>query len=272
MDDKRQPREDKTQSKGLSIGGSSDFVLEKHIFSNVFEKDIRRVFMYKKAERIAKSIHLIVPAFSHAPELRKRFESIAVALIVASVESPHEGRQAMSKDLLVLSSILSVARESGFLSPMNADLISREVHHLLQELAAYEDPRIILPEIPTLAELARTKNAPQARPIAETAKGRAAARPEAARGKNEFQGHSKGHVISDASRITRRETILSVLKGKESAYIRDISSLIRGVSEKTIQRELQGLVQDGLVVRSGERRWTQYSIPNNAPDELIPST
>jgi hypothetical protein len=36
--------------------------------------------------------------------------------------------------------------------------------------------------------------------------------------------------------------------------------MIRDVSEKTIQRELQALIDSGEVVKRGERRWTQYAL------------
>ena len=37
------------------MSNSDDFVFEKGIFNNIFEKDIRRVFIYKKAEQLAES-------------------------------------------------------------------------------------------------------------------------------------------------------------------------------------------------------------------------
>jgi hypothetical protein len=36
--------------------------------------------------------------------------------------------------------------------------------------------------------------------------------------------------------------------------------VVRGVSEKTIQRELSLLVLEGTVRKQGERRWTTYSL------------
>ena len=75
---------------------------------------------------------------------------------------------------------------------------------------------------------------------------------------------SKGHIkdsSADSEAVKdRREGILSVIKNKGFTSIKDISTVIRGISEKTIQRELQGLVEAGLVVRQGERRWSRYSL------------
>src|SRR6266481_1219197 len=115
---------------------TTDFVLEKSIFSNIFEKDIRRVFIYKKAERLAKAIHLVAPAFRNSPALRDRLDQVAVGLVDAAILPPTSARDALSRELLALSSVLSIGRTGGLLSSMNAELIAREAHQLLQEIAA----------------------------------------------------------------------------------------------------------------------------------------
>ncbi len=56
----------------------------------------------------------------------------------------------------------------------------------------------------------------------------------------------------------RAERILDFIRKQKSASIKDIASTIKGCSEKTIQRELGGLIQAGLVRRVGERRWSLY--------------
>src|SRR3989338_9631811 len=134
---------------------SEDFVLEKNIFNNIFEKDIRRVFIYKKAERLAKAIHLITPAFAESMSLRNRIDAIAVGLVDAAILPSGAARLALSRELLALSSVLSIARTGGLLSPMNAELIAREAHILLQEVAADEEPRLFLDDAPTLSAIAK---------------------------------------------------------------------------------------------------------------------
>ncbi len=58
----------------------------------------------------------------------------------------------------------------------------------------------------------------------------------------------------------RRAAILSVIQNKKKVSIKDISTLIRTVSEKTIQRELTALITEGIVRKEGERRWSTYSL------------
>ncbi|KND46815.1 MAG: hypothetical protein AB199_00040 [Parcubacteria bacterium C7867-004] len=248
---------------------SSDFVLDKDIFSSVFEKDIRRVYVYKKAERLAKAIHLIAPAFINSGSLRDRLDRVSVHLIDAAILPPVASREALSRELLALSSLLSIARTGGMLSAMNAELIAREAHTLLQEVATYEEPRLVLEEVPTLSMLAKTvaesegKSASRLRSLA-----RVMYDPEVAGGE---ETQDKGHITdikdnarnqtSTASKVSdRRDAILSVLRLKGPSSIKQLSTVIRDVSEKTIQRELGALIAEGRVLRAGDRRWTTYSL------------
>jgi hypothetical protein len=73
-----------------------------------------------------------------------------------------------------------------------------------------------------------------------------------------------GDISTDAylvySQMTdRAERIKTVLDAKPQATVKDIAEVITDVSEKTIQRELNSLIEKGEVVREGERRWSKYS-------------
>lgn len=75
----------------------------------------------------------------------------------------------------------------------------------------------------------------------------------------------EGDISSDAylvySQLTdRAERIKTVLEAKPQASIKDIAEVITDVSEKTIQRELNSLIEKGQVIREGERRWSRYSV------------
>lgn len=287
MSDKGHKKDTSIAKAGKTNANISDFVLDKAIFSGVFEKDIRRVYLYKKAERLAKAIHLIGPAFAHTPALRDRLDRVALGLVDAAVLSPAASREALSRELLVLSSILGIAHTSGVLSPMNADLIAREAHQLLAEVAGYEEPRLTLEEVPTLAALAKAASAvtpPDTRdaaaplrslaritydPVFDDESGTAAPTAPAAttpRSKGQSLGHTKDTAAPARGAAPqrapggRRESILSILRAKGPSYIKDISLVIRDVSEKTIQRELAQMVAEGIIVRKGDRRWTTYEL------------
>jgi len=240
-----------------------DFVLEKSIFNNIFEKDIRRVFIYKKAERLAKALHLIAPAFSESVSLRNRIDAIAIGLVDGAVLPPGVARTALSRELLSLSSVLAIARTGGLLSAMNTELIAREAHILLQEVAVYEEPRLFMDEAPTLSGIAKSAqkkevllSAPHTA-LRHVPTRRTAPRAPAEIDKGQIKDTSK---TPEAHVKDRREAVMSVIRSKGSVSIKDISTLIRGVSEKTIQRELFALIESGAVLKQGERRWSTYSL------------
>lgn len=232
------------------------FVLDKSIFSNIFEKDIKRVYIYKKTERLAKAIHLLTPAFENSLPLKNKIESIAVSLVDAAILSPSSARVALSRELLALSSILSIARNSGLVSVMNAEMISREAHLLLSEIAQYEEPRLFMDEVLTLPELfkssssARSSEGQVQRTKDQDVRGQ---RPQA-------NTQSKGQIKDTSNKTSRRDSIMDVLKSKGPSYIKDISTVVLNVSEKTIQRELNSLISEGVVAKRGDRRWTTYTL------------
>jgi DNA-binding transcriptional ArsR family regulator len=127
---------------------------------------------------------------------------------------------------------------------MNVDLISHEAHVLLGEIASYEEPRISFEPMDTLAELAKQFNRVDSVP----------------REVRKASPISKGHVTDIAQSDTRQSAILDIVRSKGTVYIKDISMVIRDVSEKTIQRALSKLVGEGILEKRGERRWTAYSL------------
>ncbi len=227
---------------------TDSFVLEKSIFSNIFEKDIRRVFIYQKAERLSRVIQLITPAFQNTPAMKARIDAIAVGLVDSAILPTTEVRTALSRELLALSSILSIARTGNILSAMNADIIAREAHGLLQEVASYEEPNLMIEDAPSLPDIARRAG----KVSVQNKKG------------THQESVIKGAVSEGRKKISagspRKESIVEILKDKGQSSIKDISTRLRGVSEKTIQRELHALVKDGRVNKTGERRWSRYEM------------
>lgn len=229
---------------------SEDFVLEKSIFSSIFDKDIRRVFIYNKAERLAKAIHLIIPAFANALSLKEKLSTISVGLLDAAMLPPIEARKVLPRELLSLSSILSLARSGNLLSSMNVAIIMSEAQTLLNEVALYEEPRLSPEEAPTLSTIARNAHSQNTQSLQKPSQ----------KAKEVSKGHIKDIQRPNERVKDRQGTILSVITDKGTVSIKDISTLIRGVSEKTIQRELSDLIEKGMIAKKGERRWSTYSL------------
>jgi hypothetical protein len=66
----------------------------------------------------------------------------------------------------------------------------------------------------------------------------------------------KRHVSEEKK--DRINKILGFIKDKGDISVKDIMSVIEGVATKTIQRDLQYLIDRGQIKQTGERRWARY--------------
>ncbi len=69
--------------------------------------------------------------------------------------------------------------------------------------------------------------------------------------------------VSGEDKKERRDAIMRTIRSKGQVTIKDIAENIRGCSEKTIQRDLQELIQHGVLIREGEKRWAVYKLAMN---------
>ncbi len=61
-------------------------------------------------------------------------------------------------------------------------------------------------------------------------------------------------------KIARRNDVLNVVKANVTASIKDVKFVLKDLNEKTIQRELFALVQEGILIKEGEKRWSVYRV------------
>jgi hypothetical protein len=60
--------------------------------------------------------------------------------------------------------------------------------------------------------------------------------------------------------VDRRNLIITEIKKQGEVSVKDIAKIMTDVSEKTLQRELISMVDEKIIVKKGERRWSRYSI------------
>lgn len=76
-----------------------------------------------------------------------------------------------------------------------------------------------------------------------------------------LMSHTAKNIPSSSFQLRksgRREQILALFVKGVDVSIKDIASRIKGCSEKTIQRELNSMLQEGVIERIGEKRWSRY--------------
>ena len=157
-----------------------------------------------------------------------------------------------------------VALESTLRVAEAASVIPQNINHMLFEqlltIERYLNNHYIKEDGISLTEQARLPEYKQRKDNQQTAKQKEATVP-----RRRSVQIPAGDISSDAyfvySKLTdRAERIKTVLEAKPLATIKDIAEIITDVSEKTIQRELNSLIEKGQVLREGERRWSRYSV------------
>lgn len=167
--------------------------------------------------------------------------------------------QAVASFLLHLTSLLDIAFWSGQVSQMNLSMVQREIagtYKTLNDLSVkyknsfYIGSKFFKTEQDIFADVAMKEE-------------------------SNHQGHNKGQdkrqIIKDnkegqetiqpsQSRGHRRESILNLLRQRSNLSVKDFIAVVPEYSEKTIQRELLSLVEEGVIRKEGERRWSTYSL------------
>lgn len=169
-----------------------------------------------------------------------------------------EGLAALQYALVDLESTLRVTEASGVLPQNIAELLYEQLISVQRYLTGnyIKQPAITLDEGTLIADASRVQKL-VAKPKPTTA-------PSVTPRRKSVQIPTND-ISSDAyfvySQMTdRAERIKTVLEAKPQATIKDIAEIITDVSEKTIQRELNSLIEKGQVRREGERRWSKYSV------------
>jgi hypothetical protein len=80
-----------------------------------------------------------------------------------------------------------------------------------------------------------------------------------------FKSYQKDVVSTNINnfKTDRKDKILSFINERKSAVIKDITTLFPEVSEKTIQRELNTLIETGKITKRGNKRWSIYMAVNS---------
>jgi broad-specificity NMP kinase len=71
----------------------------------------------------------------------------------------------------------------------------------------------------------------------------------------------KNDVVNEVKQVDpdRKSVIISALKGGGPSNVSEVAKLFNGtIGEKTVQRELNGLVEVGVIKKEGEKRWRRY--------------
>ncbi len=207
-------------------------------------------YIFKKTEKIVSVVFYISQSIEKDSMYRTNVEDVLsaarnvhdAALKTLEVRS-HVAEEAIRNSahmLISLESKLQVAQVVGLISPEVMHVLDSEIDAVLRGMNKY------LKTSGAFDDMEYTITAP-----GESAKPRTKPAPRSVGVTNDTAPASTG--------MDRRERIKTVIEAKGEASIKDISEVITDCSEKTIQRELNSMIEDNIVKRHGERRWSKYS-------------
>ena len=228
-------------------------------------------YTFKKAEKITAALYLVSSLLKDTEPLKWELREKAVGMISSSISlnsiEPTDKNgilQSLFSVSLETLTLLNIASLAGLISDMNHSILKSEIESivsLLKEKVLEDTERAgyILSD-----SFFRTDF--KMEPRAESVTG------------NISQGQLNSNVNSPSNIATqskpknkekvalkdkkndRKTVITTLLKKQSNLTIKDFVKVIHGCSEKTIQRELLELVEEGTVKKEGERRWSTYSL------------
>ncbi|PCI30261.1 hypothetical protein COB55_00575 [Candidatus Wolfebacteria bacterium] len=220
------------------------------------------VFLKGKTEKVVSALYMITDFLQDSNSMRVQLRDLGDCLIKQISEACLGNVTTISSAKITvseISSFLVVSVNSRIVSPMNGNIVKSECIKLAQMLNKFQDGGIDSLDLNQI--FLNTEDIEQAgvSPKGHLSRDRMSfikdkVVEQAPSTATVTKGHSKASVVSG----DRKDRIVSIVREKNEVSIKDISRTIHGVSEKTIQRDLVGLVEKGVLLRKGERRWSTY--------------
>ena len=226
----------------------------------VQDKDYYK-FIFKKTERIVSVVFYITHNLKDNEEYKSHIDDIEHTArevhnaVLRSLEARAHTAEDVVRDtahaLIALESKLRIGQVAGMVAPEVLQVLVAEIDTVMRGINKYlnQDEEGFL----LAAEADR-------HPVSTTKQVRQKSAPAAQSGSGDNLYNTVTQETAAAQKQSRQDRILTVIEARGEATIKDISEVVNDVSEKTIQRELNTMINDNKVKRHGERRWSKYSI------------
>jgi hypothetical protein len=208
----------------------------------VNQKDI------EKGQKILAAVYLVT---DHLPET----ESIRQALRAKVIEFLSRENISPEGTLAQMEILLGGAVFAGLISEKNSSIILYEINHFYQNTLR-GGMTAQLQDLFSVTNALVDKREGGIKDNKKTFIGHSINNTN----KTNFSIPSSKNLINKSA---RQDTILSFINERKSVVIKDIVSLFPDVSEKTIQRELNSLIDSGRITKRGTKRWSIYMAVNS---------
>ena len=249
--------EDKQSNKSVEL--SKDNTILNISDTAVFKDKPQNVYLYKKTEKLVSAIYLVSNFISDKEPIKWQLRETGIDLLSGSLLSVSNlaSDQTLSHHDFVstgfkLLSLLQISFVSRLISEMNFNILKYELEVLIQTVEttkkATATEGLIFPD-----HFFEVSNNLNNIPV-NVSKGQSIMSDRITRPISPLS------VKKPLEKSNRQEIIIGLLKKNKELGIKDFTSAIKNCSEKTIQRELVVLVSKGQINKTGEKRWSRYSI------------
>ncbi len=240
--------------------------LDKDVRTNPFGENRSAERAYRRAERLVAALFLLTNHVAPSDHLRSEIRSTATSLLGRVLDLRDEMRSSTSPKISEfqatvrrLISQINILVFAGVVSPQNAEIVSAS----LDELGTF----ITLSRRTNLSENVRISRE-ELLEVREYRKGHIKDVKDKVFIKDNLSLKDNKETRKklalnegvDTLTTSRSRSILEILRGGGQLNIRDIASNLPEHGEKTIQRELVLLIQQGIVKRIGLKRWSRYAL------------
>lgn len=251
--------------------------LEK-LQSKLVFNDPAYLFIFKKTEKIVAALYLITNLVSDIEPIKWQIRKISLGLM-SDMLTLKRLSSVGSKQTLVgivttiseIISLLKIASISDHISPMNYSMMQKELAMLIDSLQGLHletigsGALVLSEDFFNVPAPTSSQPAPANFPVASMFQNNIQAAPRvSSKGQYRTPSTVKDKQIpsapKDNQKDSRHEKILQLLKAGKPLGIKDFAREIKDCSEKTIQRELLAMVENGVLKKTGERRWSLYSL------------
>jgi hypothetical protein len=146
----------------------------------------------------------------------------------------------------MLQQKLAVLKATGYISRINIKVLEDEYATLLETIHVFIKDMSFTISPMVIKDISKSHIPDNASPIVET---------------SAVKNVGKKSSREPSSTIERQEAIKNILRGREWLSVVEVTSLHKGgVSAKTVQRDLNTLLEKGVIRSKGERRWRKYML------------
>jgi hypothetical protein len=203
-----------------------------------------------KSHRIASAIYLVTGFFNDSEPMKWRLRTLSNDL----VSEKEKDKISTIRDI---SALFTVAKTAGLISEANYEILVRELSRFREMIEVPLDQSIF--QAPLSYEKALPE--PKEQEPVKDKKPYEEVKPAKSELLDEIPTRPlKQFGAVSVKKNSRQSVIIALLKRKKEIMIKDVSPLISGCSEKTIQRELSAMVAAGILRKIGDKRWSRYSL------------